>query len=1356
MADDNEKAQRHARVWPRVWICVAVVVTLLVIFHRPILLGIFRKVALRYATKENLKIDFRLEGNPFSYLTIRNLHAIPLKPSVIESIDIDSLNVDYSLFGFMRHGIPHFLQGLELRGAQMVLNPANAPPPKPRRKQNPTLPDAFPEQIRLADTTLIIRESPNDFVVEHADLDLNPGAPGELRIARLQLPSGDAWSSLSGQTSYMNKNLILRDLVLSNQEQIRLLNIDASRIDSKALALKLDAAIGGGQLSVSAALNEAGSSLNAKVNLVAEKVAAESLNKFLLLPENYFSGEIERLAVVGAGVIDSPRTWSGTMSLRIDDAHVPAVNFDKGTVEVFAGQGKATLQSADIVQKQNEFHLNGTIDLPATVEDFGRTPASLQITGKAPDIEQLTAGIPVGLTGSLQFNGNLDIADTKMQMTVGIAGDAVGFSDGVIDKLTGTLRASKVIAASTNRPGSSASAKATADKSTPATAGKPWFADLRTAMQFTLTGIRYRDYIVDSVEGSVSGSDDILGVDAVTLRRNQNELTIRGRYQLPENIANGASQPVQLDIALNALETGDFWVSNSPNKISGPLQMTGHLERKQGIVGGQISLSGSNLKMRDLVVQRVSAQSSIANNVIHIDECSATLNNTDYVNATGTFNLQPPQDYNGKASASVLNLAVFEPLLRAFGNHSQLAGSFKLDWEGSGNAQAFKNTGNLKLVLEKARYGNLQGLQTNIEASYSPDGLDVPIIFFATTNMDFNATARTKGDTLEIDKIQLNQIVAPQPQRAGRSSAPGPARSATASATHERSDAGRAALPAGGGALSQQRANYAYGYVSIPFVWRNLGTKSEVIPSSGKVSAIVQSENLDLKRLAHDLGIASTISGIVNARLDGEGTIADLKTRLDLQVRDLRNEQWQKMEPATFELSAQTAQNRLTASGKLQQPRIQPLEISASMPFDVPKIVQARGFADDTPITAKARLPRSSVNFVRQFVPDLQQLDGDLGLDVDVSGTFGHPIFSGAGDMTMNVARFTNATLPALRSFNARLSFRDNVLTLDRFGGDLAGGPFTMSGRLTFVKLTEPTFDLQMRAQSVLVARNDTLTARADADVKITGPLAAATVSGNVALTNTRFLKNIDLIPIGLPGRPAPQPPSERPDFFSLPSPPFRDWKFDVTIKTKDPVLIRGNLATGEATTDLKLIGTGVKPGLQGLVKMEGVEATLPFSRLDVSRGSLTFNPSDSTNPTIDLQGTSVIRDYTVRVYVYGTLLSPQAIFTSEPPLPQEEIISLIATGATRQELSTGNVLAGRAAMLLVQQLYRKIVKKGEPTDSNTVFNRLDLDLGTVDPRTGQQQATVRFKVTDQIMLTGDVGVHGDFRGKLKYLIRFR
>src|SRR5215475_8358648 len=110
---------------------LVVCVGLLIIFHRPILLATIRHFAIRYATKENLRIDFRLEGNPFSYLTVRNLHVVPTGPSPIESIDVDSLYGDYSLLGFARHGASHLLQNVELRGAQVVLNPARAPPPKP-------------------------------------------------------------------------------------------------------------------------------------------------------------------------------------------------------------------------------------------------------------------------------------------------------------------------------------------------------------------------------------------------------------------------------------------------------------------------------------------------------------------------------------------------------------------------------------------------------------------------------------------------------------------------------------------------------------------------------------------------------------------------------------------------------------------------------------------------------------------------------------------------------------------------------------------------------------------------------------------------------------------------------------------------------------------------------------------------------------------------------------------------------------------------------------------------------------------------------------------------------------------------
>src|SRR5262249_39690054 len=240
------------------------------IFHRPILLAIGRQIALRYAAKENLKIDFVLEGNPFDRVTARNFHAFRTGPSLIESIDIDQLHIDYDLFGFWRHGVSRLFDNFEARSARIVLIPSKAPlrahPPKAPLR----LPKFFPGRVHLTDTTLIVKNQPADFEADGVDLDLDPRHPGALRIHELQFPSGDRWSEVSGQTSYTNKNLIVRDVVLSDQEQLHLLNVDASHIDTNSLGINLNSTLGGGKLSASCVLTETNSSLNAKVNVAAE------------------------------------------------------------------------------------------------------------------------------------------------------------------------------------------------------------------------------------------------------------------------------------------------------------------------------------------------------------------------------------------------------------------------------------------------------------------------------------------------------------------------------------------------------------------------------------------------------------------------------------------------------------------------------------------------------------------------------------------------------------------------------------------------------------------------------------------------------------------------------------------------------------------------------------------------------------------------------------------------------------------------------------------------------------------------------------------------------------------------------
>ena len=86
----NGEIDLHAGGWRRrAVIALAIFSILLAIFHRPVLLAIIHRVALHYAAKENLKIEFRLEGSVFTNLTVRNLHAVAIGPSDVEAIDVD-------------------------------------------------------------------------------------------------------------------------------------------------------------------------------------------------------------------------------------------------------------------------------------------------------------------------------------------------------------------------------------------------------------------------------------------------------------------------------------------------------------------------------------------------------------------------------------------------------------------------------------------------------------------------------------------------------------------------------------------------------------------------------------------------------------------------------------------------------------------------------------------------------------------------------------------------------------------------------------------------------------------------------------------------------------------------------------------------------------------------------------------------------------------------------------------------------------------------------------------------------------------------------------------------------------------
>ena len=105
-----------------------------------------------------------------------------------------------------------------------------------------------------------------------------------------------------------------------------------------------------------------------------------------------------------------------------------------------------------------------------------------------------------------------------------------------------------------------------------------------------------------------------------------------------------------------------------------------------------------------------------------------------------------------------------------------------------------------------------------------------------------------------------------------------------------------------------------------------------------------------------------------------------------------------------------------------------------------------------------------------------------------------------------------------------------------------------------------------------------------------------------------------------------------------------------------------------------------------------------------------------------------------------------------------KRIIALLATGATTREFAQNNqALAGRAAVLLFQDISRKVFPKRAPSsNSSNPMDRFSLDVGTVDPRSGRQELMGRFKLSSEYQIGAGVDMQGDMRMELQYLLRFR
>jgi len=840
----------------------------------------------------------------------------------------------------------------------------------------------------------------------------------------------------------------------------------------------------------------------------------------------------------------------------------------------------------------------------------------------------------------------------------------------------------------------------------------PIFEGLATRLEGGIGIVKVQSYAADTLRIALGTRDAEVAVEEIAVGNGENSARVSASYVMPADMKSWDKQPLATELTVRVPDLSAFLEADSKGDLGGKLDVDGVLSSKGGAITGAFKVNGADIRLNGLPVRSANADVAIGENVVRIPQVAIVFDDANRITGSGDAVIGKNITYSGKLDVQLADLALFQPLFGATPDSPALAGSLSVLWSGSGDTGTPEHVGTANLSLVGASFGKHENLAASFNASYSPENINIPDWFVTS---DYGTAAFSlfwKDNRLSVTNL----------------------------------------------AVRQHTLTLLEGEINVPLYLAEFKQIDRLIPPNEPLHVALRTRKLSVAALMRHLGEDKPpVAATIDLDATAHGTIESLSASADFKASGVQSRDADQFAPAEIAVRLDLKENRLAINGSVRQALIQPLQITGNLPLDVAGILARGNFDTSTPLDLRIRMPRSPLEFLSTIVPDIRRSPGTAEIDVRVGGTVASPSFGGKVIANISALRFADPSLPPINAMEMNIGFAGKRITINRFVGMLGGGSIAASGSVDLSDSKKPILNLQLGSNNALLLQNDDMTARVSSKVTLRGPLDTVNVSGNVWITRGRFFREIDILPIGLPGRPAPQPPSE-PMLISFPKPPLRGWTFDVGIRTSDPFLVQSNLAEGRIFVDLRLAGNGLRPYLEGTVNIEKLTTSLPFSSLKIEDGQIFFRQEDPFVPQLSLRGTSAIRAYEVNVNITGSAFAPEAVFTSNPPLPQSEVVALIATGMTTAELSRDpNAIAGRAAILIFQRLYNRVFRRNRaPVQDESLLSRIQFDVGTVDPKTGKQATTIGIPLTRQITLVGGVDVGGNFRGQVKYLIRFR
>lgn len=472
--------------------------------------------------------------------------------------------------------------------------------------------------------------------------------------------------------------------------------------------------------------------------------------------------------------------------------------------------------------------------------------------------------------------------------------------------------------------------------------------------------------------------------------------------------------------------------------------------------------------------------------------------------------------------------------------------------------------------------------------------------------------------------------------------------------------------------------------------------------------------------------------------------------------------------PVSAHFNFTSTGNKLEIDSELNEGETERLAIQGLFPFLPNKWINEPGSfsksVKSSPVNGNLKLKAFPLSELKQFVPQLEKIEGNVSGSGEFSGSWNDPIYILDIQATAPVIQLSEKSIGTIKDVKLNTSITHALIIQNKLEAQINGGKFEIEGTVDINDLANPIFDINLNTQHAMVYRDDLLSTRANGALNLQGTINDALITGQIGIVESLIYKDIELIPIGVPSSEVAKVElpsintSKIDNGLAIPA-PFSDWKLDVTLLTQDPVLIRGNIAQGSLDGSIKVDGTLAFPEPDGTIYINKTKARLPFSILSVDKGEISFTPKEGIIPHLKILGKSSIGSHDVNLLIHGSASSPNTGLTSSPPLPESEIMSLLATGTTTEKLANGDVAVFKAFQLLLIKMQQRQDPFGGNKLSRILLSGIEnfnLNVGEKDQFTDREYASATLALNKDWHLTAQVDDSQQTRGLIVYVIRFR